>query len=304
MATLSELTVQVLTASKRKICICGLFMLILVTSGCSGSRGTMSFRGDKPLTSETTAKPEDYYVLKNYMPGVERSVYIGQSMLRVSDYKATTELLTEKSIRFKPSRDHILSIKYMNKFNTEAIISVTMRNNEYPIDFSTNINGRKYYIVSVVDSNNEKWGLLVNDKYELDNKYIADEDWDHYYRVISMTTSVDNIKYIDVIDNKTTDLTKIVPADLNYELIYSGLNKIAINIAYREFTRDNVARAAFYQNISYEPGSKQIRFRDTVIAINEITNEQIKFTVISDGLPASPSDDIIKKLTKNSGLSN
>lgn len=71
---------------------------------------------------------------------------------------------------------------------------------------------------------------------------------------------------------------------LNYELIYGGTDGKSITITYREYTSKDLARAAFSQNVVYEVGKKQIRFRDTVLQIHETTNEKIVFTVLSDGL--------------------
>ena len=52
----------------------------------------------------------------------------------------------------------------------------------------------------------------------------------------------------------------------------------------REYTSEDLARPAFYQNLVYESNKKRIRFKDTIIEIHEATNEKIVYTVISDGL--------------------
>ena len=68
------------------------------------------------------------------------------------------------------------------------------------------------------------------------------------------------------------------------ELIYSGKNDISLNVTYREYTPDNLARTAFFQNITYQADAKQIRFKDFVIKIDDISNEKITYTVLEDGL--------------------
>jgi len=60
----------------------------------------------------------------------------------------------------------------------------------------------------------------------------------------------------------------------NYELLYGGKNDVSINATYREFTPDNLAREAFYQNIVYQPDAKQIRFNNILIEVHEATNEK------------------------------
>jgi hypothetical protein len=71
---------------------------------------------------------------------------------------------------------------------------------------------------------------------------------------------------------------------LNYELVYGGTDGKSITITYREYTSKDLTRPSFFQNVVYETGKKQIRFRDTILQIHEVTNEKIVYTVISDGL--------------------
>ena len=72
--------------------------------------------------------------------------------------------------------------------------------------------------------------------------------------------------------------------DSNYELIYSGTNGNSFFISYREYTNTNLARDAFYQNLTYSINSEKIRFKDIEINIESVTNERVNFTVVSDGL--------------------
>jgi hypothetical protein len=71
---------------------------------------------------------------------------------------------------------------------------------------------------------------------------------------------------------------------LNYELIYGGTDGKSITITYREYTGQDLVRPAFFQNLVYDRNEKNIRFRDTMIQIYDVTNEKIVFTVLSDGL--------------------
>ena len=70
----------------------------------------------------------------------------------------------------------------------------------------------------------------------------------------------------------------------NYELIYGGTDGKSITITYREFTPNDLARPAFYQNLVYEAKAKQIRFKDTIIRLEQVSNEKITYSVVSDGL--------------------
>jgi hypothetical protein len=68
----------------------------------------------------------------------------------------------------------------------------------------------------------------------------------------------------------------------NFELIYNGTANQAINLTYREYTPDDVARTAFYQNLTYDSKVESIRFRKLRIQIHSATNEEIDLTVLED----------------------
>lgn len=76
--------------------------------------------------------------------------------------------------------------------------------------------------------------------------------------------------------------TKLIKGKTNFELIYSGIDGETINILYREFTNDNIARPSFFQNLTYSKKNNKIRFRDLIIRIDSVDNEKIVFTVLSD----------------------
>jgi hypothetical protein len=70
----------------------------------------------------------------------------------------------------------------------------------------------------------------------------------------------------------------------NREIIYSGKTRDAINLLYREYTEDDLARPAFSQNLVYEPDIPTIRFRDLVIRVISVDGEKIRYVVEKDGL--------------------
>jgi len=47
----------------------------------------------------------------------------------------------------------------------------------------------------------------------------------------------------------------------NVELLYTDTNASALNITYREFSPDGLARVAFFQNLTYESGTKSLTFK-------------------------------------------
>jgi hypothetical protein len=74
----------------------------------------------------------------------------------------------------------------------------------------------------------------------------------------------------------------------NYELLYTGVSATGINLTYREFSPDGLARVAFFQNLTYEATAKSIAFKKFKIAVEAATSESITFTVLADGHRESP----------------
>ncbi|MGR3174778.1 MAG: hypothetical protein ACUZ8N_09285 [Candidatus Scalindua sp.] len=69
----------------------------------------------------------------------------------------------------------------------------------------------------------------------------------------------------------------------NYELIYTGKDKQALHITYREYSPEDLARTAFFQNLTYPSDAEVIRFKDYKILVDDATSESITFTVAEDG---------------------
>ncbi len=67
-----------------------------------------------------------------------------------------------------------------------------------------------------------------------------------------------------------------------YELLYQGIDKGVVRIAYREYT-ENLARPAFSQDLTYtlESSQTRFRFRDVSAIIHTANNNQIAYTVES-----------------------
>lgn len=67
-----------------------------------------------------------------------------------------------------------------------------------------------------------------------------------------------------------------------YELVYQGVSDRTIKITYREY-RDNLARPAFRQDLSYnfDGEGTQIRFRDVSMVVKHADNNEIVYVVNS-----------------------
>ena len=71
--------------------------------------------------------------------------------------------------------------------------------------------------------------------------------------------------------------------DVNFEILFEGKTGTALNFLYREFTSEDMAKAAFFQNLTCPVDSKTFRFKKIRIGIVDVTDEKITYTVLEDG---------------------
>lgn len=202
---------------------------------------------------------------KNYEIGQKLAAYVGQPIIKVKDYKVN---------RF--------SSKYMQASDdftiSGGIVTITgSKNTDYAVRGETTIDGKGYTVVSLPDQQlNPRFGVLVNPDGSPHSKLL-----NHNIPMIySFEISPPELKFIPSKDEEID----VGSGFLNYELVYGGTDGKSITITYREYTSNDLARPAFFQNLVYEAGKNQIRFKDTVIQVEDATNERIIFTVLSDGL--------------------
>jgi hypothetical protein len=75
---------------------------------------------------------------------------------------------------------------------------------------------------------------------------------------------------------------KVGVDQVHYELIYSGMSGRTINLSYREFTTDGMARPAFTQELHYNADEPTLRFRNLQVGIRRATNEKLTYVVLAD----------------------
>jgi len=69
------------------------------------------------------------------------------------------------------------------------------------------------------------------------------------------------------------------PTGENFEIVFNGIDGSAMRFQYREYTANDMARPAFFQDLSYPLSSRVIRFRSMVIDVAAIDAQQISYTV-------------------------
>ena len=201
---------------------------------------------------------------KNYQLGVKKSVYIGQEMIHVIKYGETIQSATpldNYTIQFSTK---------LNQFRNDQLF--IDKNKTYTLGETINLS-EKYYLLHLSD----RWCLLVS----ADGRTYTKSLYDYHYKAVytpekDLLIESQNIKFL-------LAETYVLPLS-SFDLIYVGKNDVSLNITYREYTGDDRARPAFFQNLTYNADAKQIRFKDFLIQIHDVTNEKITYTILEDGL--------------------
>lgn len=208
-----------------------------------------------------------HVVEKNYSIGQKMVAYVGQPIVKVKDY----QVINTAAKMMAPSENFTFS---------GGIVSISgEKGKSYPVRGQTTIDGRNLKIVNFEGSNlsgGAGFGILVNPDGSIYNKMLND----NILMMYTFKAIPENVRFTEI----TGSQIDYRAGYLNYELIYGGTDGKAITITYREYSSDDMARPAFFQNVVYEVGKQQIRFKDTVLQVFEVSNEKIVFTVVSDGL--------------------
>jgi hypothetical protein len=142
---------------------------------------------------------------------------------------------------------------------------------------TTSRNGKTYRLVVLPDPAASALRLLLNDDGSFEGSAINNLNSEMGF---SYKPDPADAKMIsDTVS--TVDKTK---GYINFELVYGGTTGDSIQVLYREYTPDDMARPAFTQQLVYSLASKHIRFRDIQVDVTEANNEHIAYVVTADGM--------------------
>jgi len=199
---------------------------------------------------------------KNYEINKSKKAYVGEEIIKIKDYwiKKTT----------------LRKVKALNNFTIDTAGGATFNGNKgdiYPIAGEITKHGEDFYVVDFAEisskigiTNNGHWAdfALPQRGFMSGKPKIKPED--NRFEFVKQTK-------VDSSQGFT-----------NFEIIFNGTTKNSIKLLYREYTPENMARPAFYQNLSYPIDADIIRFKTIRIRVNEVTSESIFYTILEDGL--------------------
>lgn len=223
----------------------------------------------QPLPADSLASTIEHKIDRNYTVGTEASAFVGQPVIRVKDYWVQT------NTRPALASDVAFSV-FLPLFGPTVQVAA---GEPVMLVGTQQRDGVTYRMVQLPGA--PALSFLVNEDGSFDG------------RAVNMLGS--KMGYSYDFTPATVKLSPItaeqVSADrgyLNFEIVYSGSTKDEINLLYREYTPQDMARPAFSQSLTYARDADTIRFRDIKIAVLAADNERIRYVVEEDGMERDP----------------
>lgn len=252
-----------------------LAVIALAAAHCSYGASTP----EEPIVGEpmNPTPPPRTVTEKSYTLGQSMSAHVGEAVARVKQFVVTVEF--ENSLSFRTPV--ALAVTGGGLKSALQIPAGT----EFPFRGAKYHRRTVYFLTEAIDPELPDVRLMVERGGDYDNLMI-DKDGEIYRGCDKPRACVkpNEIKFVPV--ERKIAKEKIAPFGQNFELVYSGATKDAINLLYREFTADDLARPAFTQNLTYDRTNSTIRFRDMQIRVQEADNESLRYVIEADGLGA------------------
>jgi hypothetical protein len=244
-----------------------LLITIFALSGCG------KWVNAVPSTMNNNVNSPDY--VKKYQLKKTHAAFVGQQMLMVNVYNVVAENRINKMAT--PQKDAVITGRDKFRIYTIHIKAGTV----YPIEHTLTSGTEIYYLAQVIDANQYRWGVLINADGSMNNQALYSYDFQLLFYPYQMQATPCVFR---LTQGRSTLIKENTSAKNSYEIIYSGKNDVSLNLLYREYTKDDLARPAFSQHLTYQANAKQIRFQGFVIQVHNATNEQITYTILEDGL--------------------
>lgn len=289
-----------------KLIVMAFMLMMMVINGCSGFNtdiGVQVNYGDKTPVKVTETSTYTYSIAPNYVFNETKTAYVGATMIRVEDAVINTVVkdIEENLISWD---DYMLPVSFevRGKFQGRKMADDDgeVKVMKYHADTLAKILGSvpgedsRYLVIAPGPENSKLRYLIDKNGFLVANKFIKEGAANWLYDDPEMTITPSVVKFPELSQSRENKLTKskqevnrtLIKAqpvpEINFELIYGGLDATGLHVVYREYTKDGMARQAFYQNLNYEKNAKIIRFKNTKFEIISADNQKIIFKVLED----------------------
>ena len=231
---------------------------------------TVSLTACASVQSVDTSKSATEIVRdKNYQVGQALSASVGEPIIKVKDYVLTTN-----------SADAFEATESGQVRGGPVVIRLTATQ-RLPVVGTSEEGGKTYRVVRT-----DSFGLLVDENGIVQDRVINGYGIRNIY---GQATPLVKMLYRFKVTPETLRLSPIkntsTSADgtnTNFEIIFNGIDGQAAHFQYREFSPDDLAREAFYQELTYPLSTKSIRFKKLIIEVTSIDAGHIDYRVVSD----------------------
>lgn len=197
------------------------------------------------------------------------TVNVGDPIIKFQDFWVET---TESSVA---TPDKTVNLK-------GGPVDVTLvAGQRYPVRGRMSIEGADYVVVGTTDNPADYRAVLVKPDGTLHNRVAAANPQLSGLVLVIYTLTISDPATKMV--RETSQNVKSSKGYENFEILYTGTNSNGLNLTYREFSPDGLARVAFFQNLTYEAGARIIAFKKYRIAVDHASSESITFTILVDG---------------------
>jgi hypothetical protein len=174
-------------------------------------------------------------------------------------------------------------VKVVSSFKLEGALAFSKQFNAgeiYPFGGTTEHDGKVLNIMKIDNG----MGVLFDDGGVVYHKLVAGLDPVGFYAaqpvfpIYSYDVTPEGSHLARVVNESSNSQAN----GQNYQIIFTGITSDSIRMSYREFTPDDLARAAFSQDLTYPLKAKEIRFRNLTIDVISVSPDQIQYKVIAD----------------------
>ena len=208
----------------------------------------------------------EHVYTKNYKLGEKRAAFVGDPIVKVKDHHVEKFLLN----RVVASNDFEASANYLTHYGSKG--------DKFDIMGTTQHDDKKLILISFPTMSDIFYG--INEKGKFSGLMFGyrlhkiDRKWPAAVNLVPKHTSFDFDK---------EERVKTFAGYLNYEIVYTGMSGQTINFQSREFTSEDLGKPAFSKDLWFPKRFRKLRFRNLLIEIHKVTQEEIVYTVLEDG---------------------
>jgi hypothetical protein len=235
------------------------FFAVCLLSGCATVRPPTAVFGAFARTQE-----------QNYKINEPKTVFVGETMIKRRDYYARHVSQNDMIV---PSNDCAIIFSRIIGPTRQTSFK---RGQEIKIIGEIDLEGSfcRFFPFTEFSALVFPSGELVKNKFAFNDPLIG-------WRVVvgsNVRVEPETTRF----SAKSRDEIDATKPFVNFEVLYTGRSGNTINLVYREYTPDDLAKSAFFQNLSYDATATTIRFRKLRIEVSQADNEKITFTVLED----------------------